>query len=173
MFLELSEMEPTTKQYPVKSPPLKSQTYGFGELYAGVHFLKQGYEVIRRHWGKRWNCPGYLTAVKVLGDEAADFICREHPQPPDLFVVDGMKRFFFAEIKLPGDRLNKNQIRFFREIEQFLKENMADSKRAPHMAIKATPSHTSPSSSGEPSDVLLKPLLWLNRVKPPTSTPRV
>jgi len=133
LFLELLEAEATTKQFPVKSPPLKSQTYGFGELYVGIHFLNLGYDVTRHHWGKRWNCPGYLLAVQILGKKAADFICREHPQPPDLFVIDRMKRFFFVEVKLPGDRLNKNQISFFRDIERYLNKNMPDKKRAPYI----------------------------------------
>jgi VRR-NUC domain len=71
-----------------------------------------GYEVTWEYWGKNWDAESYHKAVKILGPEAADFICQSHPQPPDLFVVDRRKRFFFVEVKLPGDRLNKKQIAF-------------------------------------------------------------
>jgi len=131
IFLELQEVEATTKQIPVKSPPLKSQTYGFGELFAGIHYLDLGYEVIRDHWGKRWNCPGYMKAVEILGQQVADFICREHPQPPDLFVFDRKGRFFFVEVKLPTDRLNENQLKFFRNIETYLNKYISQNRRAP------------------------------------------
>jgi hypothetical protein len=130
LFLEIPA---TTKQFPIKCPPLKSQTYGFGELFAGVHYLELGYEVVRHHWGKRWNCPGYLKAVEILGKEAADFIAREHPQPPDLFVIDRKGRFSLVEVKLPTDRLNDNQIRFFRNIETYLNKNVSPRKRAPFL----------------------------------------
>jgi hypothetical protein len=132
LLLEIQEA--TTKQIPVKSPPLKSQTYGFGELFAGIHYLGLGYEVVRHHWGKRWNCPGYVKAVEILGKKAADFIAREYPQPPDLFVIDHKNRFFFVEVKLPTDRLNEKQTVFYRSIERYLNKNMPESRRAPHMS---------------------------------------
>jgi len=133
MFLEILEVERTTKQIPVKSPPLKSQTYGFGELFAGIHYLNLGYDVIRDHWGKRWNCPGYVKAVEILGKKGADFIGRESPQPPDLLVIDHKNRFFLVEVKLPTDRLNKMQKIFYRSIERYLNTNMPESKRAPRL----------------------------------------
>jgi hypothetical protein len=42
-------------------------------------------------------------------------------------------RFFFVEVKLPADRLNQNQIRFFRQIEAFLNKNILKTRLAPHM----------------------------------------
>src|SRR5712691_4528759 len=87
MFMDNLAWEPTTKQIPVKCPPLKSQTYGFGELFAAVHYMGHGYEVTWEYWDRRWEPRSYSKAVETLGEEAADFICQSHPQPPDLFVV--------------------------------------------------------------------------------------
>jgi len=61
------------------------------------------------------------------------FICKAHPQPPDLFVTDRKGRFFFVEAKLPADSLNVNQIKFFRRIERYLNKNVPQNKRAPYM----------------------------------------
>src|ERR1700732_1617282 len=125
LFLEMLESEATTKHFPVKCPPLKSQTYGFGEFFAGIQYLDLGFEDVNRYY---YYChPGYDSyekAVKILGPGAAEFIYRPHPQPPDLFVVDKKGRFFFVEVKLPTDRLNQNQITFFRKIESYLNRNM-------------------------------------------------
>src|ERR1017187_1036356 len=133
IFLEYIAVEAITKMIPVRHSPLKSQTYGFGELFAGIHYSNLGYKVTCDYWGKRWNSPSYFKAVKILGQEAADFICKAHPQPPDLFVIDRKKRFFFVEVKLPKDRLNPNQIAFFHRIEKYLNKNMPQSRRAPHL----------------------------------------
>jgi VRR-NUC domain len=133
LFLENRAWEATTKQIPVKSPPLKSQTYGFGELFGAIHYLALGYEVMWEYWGWRWEAPSYFKAVQILGEKAADFICQSQPQPPDLFVVDGKNRFFFVEVKLPTDKLNEKQSAFNRGIERFLNKNMPQSRRAPHM----------------------------------------
>jgi hypothetical protein len=133
MFLENVAWEATTKQIPVKSPPLKSQTYGFGELFAATHYMDGHYEVTWEYWGRRWEAKSYKTASKILGQKAADFICQSQPQPPDLFVVDRKNRFFFVEVKLPGDRLNEKQRAFNRRIERYLNKNMPQSRRAPHL----------------------------------------
>jgi hypothetical protein len=133
MFLELLESERTTKQLPVKWPPPK-KIYGFGELFMGIHYLNCGYKVMLDYWGWRWELPSYLKAVQILGKKAAQVICQESPQPPDLFVVDEKERFFFVEVKLPGDRLNEKQIPFFQEIERCLNKNMPEKRRAPCMA---------------------------------------
>lgn len=133
LFKEWRAVEATTRQIPVKSPPLKTQTYGFGELFAGIHYYKLGYEPSGDYRGKNWDSPSYFKAVEILGAKAAHFICRAHPQPPDLFVFDRKGRFFFVEAKLPKDRLNKNQVKFFRNIEAFLNKNMLQTKRAPHL----------------------------------------
>jgi len=133
IFLEYRAVEATTKQIPVRHPPLKSQTYGFGELFAGIRYSNLGYEVTCDYWGKRWSSPSYFKAVEILGPKTADFICKAHPQPPDLFVIDRKKRFFFVEVKLPTDRLNENQIKFFQQIETFLNRNFPRTRRVPHM----------------------------------------
>jgi len=133
LFKENVAWEATTKQIPVKSPPLKSQTYGFGELFAATHYMDLGYDVTWEYWGKRWDAPSYFAAVKILGEKAADFICQSQPQPPDLFVVDRKNRFFFVEVKLPTDKLNAKQVAFNRKIERYLNKNLPHSRRAPHM----------------------------------------
>lgn len=133
IFLEYRAIEATTKQIPVKCPPLKTQTFGFGELFASIHYIDKGYMVSCDYWGKNWNSPSYHEAIKILGKEAADFICQSQPQPPDLFVVDGKNRFLFVEVKLPTDKLNAKQIAFNRRIESYLNANMPQSRRAPHM----------------------------------------
>ena len=112
---------------------MKSQRYGFGELSAAIHYINKGHNVSCDYWGKNWDCFSYFKAVRILGQEAADFICKAHPQPPDLFVIDRKKRFFFVEVKLPTDRLNQNQIAFFKKIESYLNINMPENRRAPHM----------------------------------------
>jgi hypothetical protein len=100
-------------------------------LSAAIHYIDRGHNVSCDYWGKNWDCFSYFKAVKILGQEAADFICKAHPQPPDLFVIDCKGRFFFVEVKLPTDRLNQNQIAFFRKIERYLNKNMPQSRRAP------------------------------------------
>jgi hypothetical protein len=130
LFQEMLEDEGSQKQFPVRHPPLKSQTYGFGELFLGIHYIELGYDAYRYHYAKKWNPPGYRKAVEILGQKAADYICRDFPQPPDLFVFDRKGRFFLAEAKLPGDRLNENQKRFFRQIQTYLNQKMPRYKRA-------------------------------------------
>ena len=75
----------------------------------------------------------YEKAVRILGPETAKFVCTQFPQPPDLLVCDKKDRFFFVEVKLPTDRLNKNQIHRFREIERYLNRNVSESKKVPHL----------------------------------------
>jgi hypothetical protein len=126
--------EATTKQFPVKCPPLKSQTYGFGELFAGIQYLDLGFDdVIRRYYHRRLGYESYEKAAKILGIPAAKFICRPHPQPPDLFVFDKKGRFFFVEVKLPTDSHKEKQEAFCQRIEQYLNKNIPQSRRAPHM----------------------------------------
>jgi hypothetical protein len=133
LFLEI-ENEPKQKQFPVKCPPLKSQTYGFGELFAGIHYLDHGFsDVIRYHYYCHPGYDSYEKAVKILGVQAAKFICQPHPQPPDLFVIDHKNRFFFVEVKLPTDSHKEKQEAFCRRIERYLNENMPQSRRAPHI----------------------------------------
>jgi hypothetical protein len=134
LFLEMLESEATTKHFPVKCPPLKSQTYGFGELFAGIQCLDLGFkDVIRYYYYCHRGYDSYEKAIAILGIQAAKFICRPHPQPPDLFVIDHKNRFFFVEVKLPTDKLNEKQIAFNRRIERFLNKNMPQSRRAPHL----------------------------------------
>lgn len=54
-------------------------------------------------------------------------------RPASLWLTE-CNDFFFVEVKLPGDRLNKNQISFFRDSERFLNENLPGRKRAPYIA---------------------------------------
>jgi hypothetical protein len=120
IFLEYRAVEAITKQIPVRYPPLKSQTFGFGELFAGIHYSNRRYRVTCDYWGKRWSSPSYFKAVEILGPEAADFICQSQPQPPDLFVVDPKNRFFFVEVKLPEDKHKEKQKAFCTRIERYL-----------------------------------------------------
>jgi hypothetical protein len=134
LFLEMLESEATTKHFPVKCPPLKSQTYGFGELFAGIQYLDLGFEDVNRYY---YYChrgyDSYEKAIEILGIRAAEFICRPHPQPPDLFVFDKKRRFFFVEVKLPTDSHEEKQEAFCRSIERYLNTNMPQSRRAPHL----------------------------------------
>jgi hypothetical protein len=131
IFSENEEWIRNSRHIPHKCPHKIKRIYGFGELFVAVHYLKLKREVTWEYWDRR--CPSYFKAVQILGEEAAEVICQSHPQPPDLFVVDRKNRFFFVEVKLPGDRLNKKQKTFNRRIERYLNKNMPLSRRAPHM----------------------------------------
>jgi VRR-NUC domain-containing protein len=133
IFLDNDEWIWTSKLIPTTCPHKIKNIYGFGELFAAVHYLDLKYEVTWEYFDKNWNSPSYRKAVQILGKKAADFICQSHPQPPDLFVVDRKNRFSFVEVKLPTDKLNKKQIAFNRRIEQYLNKNMPQSRRAPHL----------------------------------------
>jgi len=133
IFLELAEWVESSGQIPSKRRHKIKRIYGFGELFAAIHYMNLGYKVTWEYWGWRWEPPSYFEAVAVLGEKAADFICQSQPQPPDLFVVDKKNRFFFVEVKLPNDKLNKKQISFNRRIERYLNNNMPQSKREPNM----------------------------------------
>jgi len=133
LFLEIDN-DPSNKQFPISTPPSKAARYGFGELFAGMHYLDRGFrDVIRYHYYAIPGYDSYEKALQILGPKAARFICCRHPQPPDLFVFDKKGRFFLVEVKLPTDKLNQNQKTFFRKIERYLNKNMPKSKRAPHM----------------------------------------
>ena len=132
LFLEIDN-EPGQRQFPVKCPPLTTQTYGFGELFAGVHFLNKGFtDVIRYHYYCHRDYDSYEKAIQILGLEVAEFICRPHPQPPDLLVVDNRGRFFFVEVKLPEDSLKPSQTAFFKKIESYLNRKVSERKKIPH-----------------------------------------
>ncbi len=132
LFLEIDN-DPSNKQFPISSPPLAGARYGFGELFAGMHYLDRGFrDVIRYHYYPIPGYDSYEKALKILGPKAAKFICRSHPQPPDLLVFDKKDRFLLVEVKLPGDDLNPNQIAFFHKIESYLNRNMPQSKKARH-----------------------------------------
>jgi predicted DNA-binding protein (MmcQ/YjbR family) len=133
MFLENDEWVATSNHIPSTCPHKIKRIFGFGELFAAVHYMNLGYEVTWEYWGWRWEAASYFKAVQILGDKTADFICQSQPQPPDLFVVDAKNRFFFVEVKLPTDKLSEKQIAFNRSIERHLNKNMPQSRRAPHM----------------------------------------
>jgi hypothetical protein len=132
IFLDNDEWIGTSKYIPSTCPHKIKRIYGFGELFAAVHYLNLDYEVTWEYYDKNWNSRSYRKAVQILGKKAADFICQSHPQPPDLFVVDRKNRFFFVEAKLPGDELNERQITFNRRIERYLNKNMPH-RTAPHL----------------------------------------
>jgi hypothetical protein len=119
-------------QIPTTCPHKIKRIYGFGELFAAIHYINLGYEVTWEYWGRNYDAPSYFRAVEILGEKAADHICQAQPQPPDLFVVDRRNRFFFVEVKLPGDRLNKRQKAFNQSIERYLNKKMPR-RRAPHL----------------------------------------
>ena len=133
IFLENDEWVWTSNQIPTTCPHKIKRIFGFGELFAAIHYINLGYEVTWGYWGKNWKSSSYLKAVEILGEKAAGVICQSQPQPPDLFVVDRKNRFFFVEVKLPTDKLNEKQIAFNRRIERYLNENMPQSRRAPHV----------------------------------------
>ena len=133
IFLENDEWVWTSNQIPTTCPHKIKRIFGFGELFAAIHYINLGYEVTWGYWGKNWKSSSYLKAVEILGEKAAGVICQSQPQPPDLFVVDRKNRFFFVEVKLPTDKLNEKQIAFNRRIERYLNENMPQSMRAPHV----------------------------------------
>jgi hypothetical protein len=134
LFLEMLESEETQGQFPVKNSHKLKNIYGFGELFAGIHYLDRGFlDVNRYYYYCHTGYDSYEKAVEILGPQAAEFICRPHPQPPDLFVVDRKNRFFFVEVKLPTDKLNVKQIAFNRRMERYLNKNMPQNRRAPHM----------------------------------------
>ena len=134
MFMEMDLDGLRSKQIPISSPALKSQRYGFGEFFTGIHFLNLGFEdVTRRYYYSKSGYGPYEKAIEILGVMAAKYICRNFPQPPDLLVFDKKGQFFLAEAKLPTDRLNENQRRFFRNIELYLNKNVPQIKRASHL----------------------------------------
>ena|ERR1700722_4380453 len=132
LFLEMAQWVTTSGQIPTTCPHKIKRIYGFGELFAAIHYINLGYEVTWEYWGRNWDAPSYRKAVKILGEKAADIVCQAQPQPPDLFVVDKKNRFFFVEVKLPGDRLNPKQVAFNRKIERYLNRCLPHS-RAPHL----------------------------------------
>ena len=133
IFSENDEWVWNSRQIPHQCPHKIKHIYGFGELFVAIHYINLGYEVTWEYWCRRDKRPSYFKAVQTLGEEAAEVICQSHPQPPDLFVVDRKNRFFFVEVKLPGDKLNEKQKTFNRRIERYLNNNMPLSRRAPHM----------------------------------------
>lgn len=133
IFLENDEWVWNSNQIPTKCPHKIKNIFGFGELFAAIHYINRGYEVMWEYWGRNWDAPSYRKAVEILGEEAADFICKSQPQPPDLFVVDKKNRFFFVEVKLPTDSHKSKQEAFCLRIEGYLNKNMPQSRRTPHL----------------------------------------
>jgi hypothetical protein len=82
LFLAMLESEETQEQFPVQSSHRLRSIYGFGELFAGVHYLDRGFEDADRYY---YYChPGYDSyekAVEILGPQAAEFICRQTSFP--------------------------------------------------------------------------------------------
>ena len=155
IFSENDEWVWTSNQIPATCPHKIKHIFGFGELFAAIHYMNLGYGVAWEYWGKNWEARSYFKAVDILGEKAADYICKSQPQPPDLFVVDKRNRFFFVEVKLPNDRLNQKQRAFNRRIERFLEKNMPHSRRAPHLPkgswielLKLRPEAVIPDSVG-------------------------
>ena len=120
LFLEIN---PLSKQFPLQCPPLPTQTYGFGELFVGIHYLNRGYEVIRHYWYKDATYNPYKIAVALMGSEVADYVSNQnkkpHTQPPDLLVYK-KGRFFFVEVKKPRDWLKPPQQAFNLRLEKYL-----------------------------------------------------
>lgn len=127
--LLLREIDPSLKQFPIKKPV--KNAYGFGELLVGTYLLECGYDVLFFYYGENWRTNSCRKARSILGEKAANLICSEFPQPPDLLVVDRRERFCFVETKLPGDKLSKGQVEFFANIEGFLNQNMPPKRRIP------------------------------------------
>jgi hypothetical protein len=133
MFLDNREWIKKSNHNPSTCPHKIKRIYGFGELFVATHYMNLGYEVTWEYWGRRWEPRSYVKAVQILGEDAAEIICKSQPQPPDLFVADKKNRFFFVEVKLPTDRLNEKQIAFNGTIERYLNKNMPESRRARHL----------------------------------------
>ncbi len=131
---------PTMLFRAIKPDSRQVPPYGFGELMVGMHYLDMGFEVFwtddgtdPRWWPKAEADPGYLKTLAVLGEDATRFVCRSHPQPPDLIVFDRRNRFFLVEVKLPGDRLTDGQKQFFPNIERYLARMLPKAKRSQHL----------------------------------------
>jgi len=80
----------------------------------GAHSLVEKY-VYARHKKKAAHLPRIISKVKqaILDDIQAEF----HVQLPDLLVfMPGNARFWFAEVKGPGDRLSAKQVQSHRAI---------------------------------------------------------
>jgi hypothetical protein len=94
----------------------KQDNYHFGEITAMEHFAKNGYKVTYFETGnytdkKNWehaHLSQYLNALQM------DFLKKGRTEIgklggiPDLFITKG-DQFFFAEVKLPTDKVKKNQ----------------------------------------------------------------
>jgi hypothetical protein len=114
-------------------PPLGN--FGFGEFFVGIYYLEQGFEVLRCFERKNKYPEVFAKAQQLLGPEASRLILRHRAQkpitrPPDLLVIEPNRRFFFSEVKLPGDELNAGQKDFFIEIEKLMNECMPSSHKS-------------------------------------------
>jgi len=128
------EINPACKQFPFRRPVPKTATYGFGELFVGLHFLRRGYEVNRYYFSDGDYISSRQSTIKILGEKAAGLICRDKgTEPPDLFVRDSKNRFAFVEVKLPGDSLSAKQLKYFLQIEECLNKYVSQHKRARRM----------------------------------------
>lgn len=93
--------------------------YLFGEWFTAIHFYKQGYRVLNEMYFQRPQRQKRAALARVLDREKFALITGNTLYPPDLFVYDPKNNlYFFAEVKLPGDRLSENQKKSFREIEK-------------------------------------------------------
>jgi len=114
--------------------------FGFGELLVGMHYLDLGFEVFwtddgtsPKWWPKGEADIGYVKTLEVLGENATGFLCRSHPQPPDLIVFDRCNRFFLTEVKRLHEPLTNGQMRFFPQIERYLNRKLSSAKKSEHI----------------------------------------
>ncbi|OGK11462.1 hypothetical protein A2954_06325 [Candidatus Roizmanbacteria bacterium RIFCSPLOWO2_01_FULL_37_12] len=101
---------------------LTQPSYHFAEWIAAIYFYKQGYKILVEQYIYAPHVRKLAIIKEKLGDKGLAFLRRKEiggkVQPPDLFIYNE-KKFFFAEVKTPKDRLRELQKKFFEEIEKY------------------------------------------------------
>jgi len=101
--------------------------YHFYEWLAAIHYYKLGFNVLVEQYIYNPHKRKLGILKKLIGADGISFlrskIKTSRTQPPDLFVYKGRK-FFFVEVKGPGDKLQENQKKFFEEIERYFKADI-------------------------------------------------
>jgi hypothetical protein len=121
---------------PKQLPPLRAS--GFREFFVGVHYLVQGFEVLRCFERKEQYPEVFALAEQLLGPRASDLVLGQRTQkpvarPPHLLMFDANLKFFLSEVQMPTDSLSKTRKDYFCAIERLLNECMPLAQRSTKM----------------------------------------
>ena len=94
----------------------RNQNLGhFGEWVAALDYRLHGYEVLIEKYVYKPKTQSYDRAKEILA-EHFEFVRAGSREPPDLLVIPPRSDYFFAAVKMSGDRLRPPQLAWFREI---------------------------------------------------------